>query len=265
MKGAALVGLLVAVLLAGAAGGYLIGGNSAQNRTSTTTLTETSVATSSATTTTSVTTFLADQGWRLQLRIVLNATRIGPESAIGAQVILSNPLDSNLTAVMPESNNSTILNWSWDDFLCGDGILSSVVSFALFQGHFVAENLSQAGDPLSLAPPVRPPCGVIGPPQFLVFLPSGSNVWVYLAIPPPPPFTWKTVVNATTELCPITGSGFTCGPSSGLFGYWLGGVNGPMGNYTTSNPDFHYFPPGQYTLAAEDAWGHQAFAYFVVT
>jgi hypothetical protein len=266
MRNGVIAALLVVVILAGAGVGYLIGESNLQNRTLTSTTTETITTASSITSVVTTTTFYPDLGSHLQLRIEMNASAILPEGAIRAQVILSNPLDSNLTAIVPESSNSTVSNWNEYDFLCGGASLNSVVGFALFQGHYVPENLSLAGEPLTLAPPLLPPCATYPAPLFLVYLPSGSNAWAYSSYPQVPPFMVQTILNATTVICSTGDSGgTTCGPSSGLFGYWQGPVSGPMGNYTTSSPDFHYFSPGQYTLVAEDAWGHQAFAYFEVT
>ena len=221
--------------------------------------------TSSITTVVTITTFYPDLGSYLQLRIEMNASAIRPHGAIRAQVILSNPLSSNLTAAVPNSSGSTVSNWSSYDFICGGGSLRSVVSFALFQGDYDAGNFSLAGEPLALAPPVQPPCPLYPPPFFLVYLPSDSTAWAYYSYPQAPPFMVHTVLNATTGICSTGTSGGTmCGASASLFGYWNGTISGPAGNYTTSSPDFHYFPPGSYTLAAVDAWGHQAFSYFEV-
>jgi len=266
MRGAAVAGLVIIAVLAGAGVGYVIGGSNLQNRTLNVTTTETITAASSVTTMITVTSFYPDMGSHLQLQIETNASTISLDGAIRAQVILSNPLSSNLTAVVPESSNSTVSNWSWDDFLCGGGSLNSVVSFAVFQGHYVAGNLSLAGAPLTLVPPLLPPCPAFPVPLFLIYLPTGTTAWVYSNYPQVQPYTVRTILNATTETCSTTITGTTtCGTSSGLFGFWRGPVSGSMGNYTTASPDFHYFAPGQYTLAAEDAWGQQAFAYFEVT
>lgn len=264
MKSAAIAGLVVVAILLGAGAGFLFGESNLQNRILTSTTTETITTASSSSTIVTVTTFYPDMGSHLQLRIETNTSTMRPEGAIRAQVILSNPLDSNLTAIVPLSSNSTVSNWSWDDFLCGGGSLNSIVGFAVFQGHYGAENLSLAGEPLTLAPPLQPPCPAYPTPIYLIFLPLSSNALVYSSYPQPP-FKVQTMVNATTVICSTTSSGANmCGASSGLFGYWQGPVSGSTENYTTSSPDFHYFTPGQYTLAAEDAWGHQAFAYFDV-
>ena len=265
MKGTVVTGLVVVGILMGAGAGYLFGGSESSGQTLTTTTTRTITMTSSNGSTATVTTSYPNLGSLIQLRIILNASTVRLGSAIKAQVSLSNPLGTNLTAVVPEISNSTISSWNWDDFLCGDGTLNDVVAFAVFQGHYVAENLSLAGQPLSLAPPLHPPCAVWPTPIFFVYLPNSSNAWAYIGYPNPPPTTIDTIVNATTELCTVNGSGGTnCGPGSGLFGYW-GGGGGPNDNYTTSSPYFHYFTPGEYTIAAIDAWGHLAFAYFDVT
>ena len=264
MRSASVAGLLVVAILMGAGVGYLIGGTNLQTRTIIAT-TRTVTTASSATNTVTITSFYPDLGSNLQLRIETNASAIHPGSAIRAQVTLSNPTNSNLTAVVPESSNSTVSNWSWDDFLCGDGSLGAIVSFAVFQGHYVAGNLSLAGQPLTLAPPVLPPCPSYPTPLFLVYLPSGSDAWAYSSYPQVQPSEVHTILNATTEFCSQNTSGATvCGEGTSLSGYWRGPVSGPGEDYTTSSPDFHYFSPGQYTLAAEDAWGHQAFAYFEV-
>jgi hypothetical protein len=264
MKGTAVAGLVVVVIIIGAGIGYLVGAGNQQTRILTDTTTKIVTTTSSMTATATTTSFIPDLGSYLQLRIKMNASVIPSHGAIWVQVILSNPLDSNLTATVPGSRNSTVANWSWDDFMCGDGYMQYIASFALFQGYYVAENLSLAGEPLALTPPVEPPCLNYQAPLYVVYHPTSSSALVYSGYPQIPPFTLQTILNATTEVFCAGNSGSTiCGQNSGLFGYWQG-PSGSGGNWTTSSPDFHYFSPGQYTLVAEDAWGHQAFSYFEV-
>jgi hypothetical protein len=244
MKGLAVAAVVAVIVLVASGVGYFVGGSNLQYRTLTSTITETTTTVSSVTTVVTLTTFYPDLGSYLQLRIEVNASAIHSHGAVRAQVILSNPLSSNLTATVPNSSSSTVSNWNWYDFICGGGSLNNVMSFALFQGNYGAENISRAGEPLTLAPPILPPCPIFPIPLFLVYLPSDSTAWAYSSSSfQVAPFMEHTVLNATTGICTTGANGGTmCGASAALFGYWNDTIRGPMGNYTTSSPDFHYFP-----------------------
>jgi hypothetical protein len=58
----------------------------------------------------------------------------------------------------------------------------------------------------------------------------------------------------------------SCDTNMSLFGYW-NSTTPPYGNAQDANatsPYFHYFSPGQYTLAVEDMWGETTYVYFQV-
>ncbi len=136
-------------------------------------------------------------------------------------------------------------------------MFSTMVGFAVFEGHYDASNISSAGNPLRLAQPVYPPCGVFLPPAFVIFPPNSNQTWDHFGPDlQSPTYRMPAVVNAST--------GVNCGVGDGLIGYWDESPGMTCDSATTGSPQFHYFSRGEYTLAVEGAWGQQAFAYFVV-
>jgi len=214
----------------------------------------------------------------LELRVNLNATMIKSGDAITATVSILNPLGMNVSVFPDYQSSSAIFSWNAHDFLCGVLPASnptwSLAGYALFQGHYTAANLSSAGSPLALYPPLEvlscPGEGVN--PSTVTFLPNSSTAVAYF--PPvqnvigyPQVVKQQAVMNATTETY-VYKSGYYGGGPDSLFGYWAGPPGGVFGggqNATISSPYFHYFPPGQYTLAVEDMWGQASYSYFQVT
>ena len=213
----------------------------------------------------------------LELRVNLNATAIKSGDAITATISIFNPLGVNVSVSPDYQSSSAIFSWNAHDFLCGVLPASnptwSLAGYALFLGHYTAANLSSAGSPLDLYPPLEvlscPGEGVN--PGTVTFLPESSTAVAYFPPQPniigiPPVVKQQAVMNATTETY-VYKSGYYGGGPEGLFGYWVGPPGGVFGgqNATISSPYFHYFPPGPYTLVVEDMWGQVSYSYFQVT
>ncbi len=257
MRSGPIAALLVAAILAGAAAGYFVG--SANQRTTTTTKATTLLSTST------VTTIYEDEGALLHLQVRLNASNMNSGGAIFAEVSLFNPFGMNLSVIPSYPPNPTIASWNGYDYVCGGGVFSTMLGYALLEGHYDSSNLSSAGNPLRLAPPVALPCAVFLPPALTIFLPHGNETWDYYPQSPARGPS-SAVINASTKVSNTNAHGGTeCGGGNSLYGYWDEGQIISCEAATTDSTLFHYFSPGQYTLAAEDAWGHQAFAYFAVT
>jgi hypothetical protein len=211
----------------------------------------------------------------LQLQVELNATAMQTGSALRAQIRLFNPLLQNLSIALTQSSNSSIATWGDYDFVCG-GSVWNLAGYALFKGHYSSDNISSAGEPLMLAPPVGIPCGEPPEPNFFVFLHNSSNAMASYSPATNEPATLVHIAtNATTEFCEnlTTGAGSSytrCPVGASLLGYWS---NPPVGQIqeidgsaaTIGSSYFHYFSPGQFTLAVEDAWGQTIYAHFLVT
>jgi hypothetical protein len=211
----------------------------------------------------------------LELRVNLNATMIKSGDAITATISLFNPLGVNVSVSPDYQSSSAIFSWNAHDFLCGGLAASnptwSLAGYALFQGHYTAANLSSAGSPLDLDPPLMILCHGEANPGTVTFLPDSSTAVGYFPPQPniigiPPVAKQEAVMNATTETY-VYKSGYYGGGPDSLFGYWAGPPGGVFGgqNATISSPYFHYFPPGAYTLVVEDMWGQVSYSYFQVT
>jgi len=259
MRGEVAAVVAIVAVLIGAGAGYLVG--NANERT----ITTTSVSTTSLVKTVTSTYF--DLGALLQLQVSLNASAIRAGGDVSAVIAMVNPLDVNLTAIPPVNRSAIFESWDWADFVCGENMLWDTASFALFTGRVTAANLSSAGTPLTLAPPVYPPppCVTFASPSMLVFEPMGSEAWAYLSS------EIGTLVDvsthASTGVCQTLSTGATsCGGSGGLNGYWNVSATVFCGNSPgISSSCFHYFSPGWYTLVVEAAWGQSAFESFQVT
>jgi hypothetical protein len=251
--------LLVLLFLGGLGAGYLAGTSNLR------TVTFVSTASITTTVTSALTATVSPSG--LQLQIVLNSTSIRQGGALRAQIVLLNTLAGNLTLAPDYSSNPDILKWNGYDFLCGINQLWGLAGFALFSGLFSPENISSAGSPLSLAPQAAIPCVIWPRPVTVILLPYSDKTIAYYNESSPPPVPGRAELNATTEACVNqTGGASLCGAvSTALFGYWNSTT--PFletRNATTSSPYFHYFPPGPYTLVAEDLWNQTVYTYFEV-
>jgi hypothetical protein len=196
----------------------------------------------------------------VQIQVALNTTMMPINGAALAQISLHNTLDRNLSLSVKSSSKQAFGNWSEYDSFCGnDGQFGKLFGYALFPGHYVAQNFSLAPTPLQLAPQVPLPCvGGGGEYGTIVFLPNSSIGVINGGVP------HKVAENATTAYCVNYPNGSTgCGGGGGIIGYW--DTNVLIGDGTLASPHFVRLPPGQYTLVVMDAWGGAVFAEFEVT
>ena len=224
---------------------------------------------SSASAAQSSTLYSATSPLGLRLQVQLNTSTFETGSGITAQIAVFNTLDQNLSLTPTYQANSTILTWNGHDFFCGNSgdPLRAMVGYALFSGDYSAGNISLAGDPLQLAPPVGISCVTYETPDSVVFLPENDTI-EYPAPGNQGGIVDRLALAASTESCenPTPGT-YYCGASKGLSGYWnttgvayLQDQEAAIGsNY------FVYFPPGEYTLAVQDDWGQTLYAHFQVT
>lgn len=199
----------------------------------------------------------------LQLTVKLNSSSIQSHDEVAVQIELLNTLNHNNTLVVSADQN--ISSWNEVDFFCGENPSRSLVGFALFEGHFSAQNISAAGSPLQLAPPVALPCPFSLSLNSTTFLPNSDKTmsFSYYGQTQESPYPVTAEVNATTGYCVGSLSGISCRGTSGLLGYWAPGF-GYAGNMTFTSKSFSYFPSGEYTLVATDARNQFVYAYFTV-
>lgn len=205
----------------------------------------------------------------LQLQVAMNSSSIGPHGEVTVRMELFNTLDRNVSLTVPTDDNIT--TWDESDFFCGENPSYSLVGFAVFSGHFTAENISEAGAPLQVAAPLEVPCPYRLPVSGATFLPesdrtvsSGYNGQTQEAS-----FAVTAEVNATTGYCTTSVSSSetvtSCSTTSGLLGYWSSGAaNANAGNLTLASKGFVYFPLGEYTIVVTDDWGQYVYATFDV-
>jgi len=234
---------------------------SATNSTVTKTSTETATTTISSGVTLEntpvlYTSSISPQG--LQLRVTLNSSNIQSHGEVAAQIELVNTLNRNVSLTFEANQNISAWN---EDFFCGENPSRSLVGFALFSGHFSAENVSTAGSPLQLAAPVAIPCPISLGLNDSTFLPNSDRTisFSYYSQTQEPSYRVTAEVNATTGYCLDS----ACGTSSGLLGYWNPGF-GYTANTTFTSHDFNYFPAGEYTIVAADDWIQTVYAHFQV-
>lgn len=202
----------------------------------------------------------------LRLEVTLNSSGVRSHGAVGARVQVLNSLDRNVS-LSGLGQNQNILEWAGDDYVCDSP--STIVGFALFQGHYAAGNISAAGQPLQLAPPeVIYGChGAGGPDQVgaVTFLPEGDRAvaTTYFQGMYEGSYPETVSVNATTGDCGNNPElvGFCTGKA--LSGYWNDSVPAE-GALNFTSPAFVYFPPGEYTMVATDLWDQYVYATFVV-
>jgi hypothetical protein len=199
----------------------------------------------------------------LQLIVKLNSSSIQSHGEVAVQIELLNALSHNNSLVVTANQN--ISDWNEDDFFCGENPSHSLVGFALFKGHFLAENISAAGSPLRLAAPVVLPCPFSLNLSNTTFLPNSDKTMSssYYDQTQEPPYPVTAEVNATTGYCISSPSSISCPESSGVLGYWTPSF-GYTGNMTFASKGFSYFPSGEYTIVATDDWNQFVYAYFVV-
>lgn len=90
----------------------------------------------------------------LQLEITLNTTAVSRGEPIQAKVSLVNTLARSVSLQVNPSAYAAIDSWDRSESACGLSQVAHVFGFALFEGHYVSSNVSEAGQPVMLAPPV---------------------------------------------------------------------------------------------------------------
>ena len=238
----------------------------------------------------------------IQLQIKLNVSAVPQGGALQAHILLVNTLSESVLLHPDFAANPNIDQWNWDDYLCGMSPVEHTFGFALLEGHYTAANLSQAGAPLNLAPPVAIPCpnSAYGESyiQNVEFAPNSDMATFSANANSSGDFTRQTIrmqLNATTGMCTMlpyqytetntvggvatatTGTAYSwsCGTNGvdSITGYWDSLANchsqsSPVANSTGSqnlyDNCFHQFTAGPYTVVAEDLWNQTAFAYFDV-
>jgi hypothetical protein len=253
--------IVVVILLAALGLVLFASGQSRSTSTSTSTHHGNSESTSNSTTIgAQQSTYVSAVTSGVQIQVALNTTMVPMDGAVLTQISLHNTLDQNLSLSVESSSDQTFGNWSEYDSICGDtGQFGTLFGYALFSGHYDAENFSLAPAPLQLAPELPLPC-VGGGGEFggVVFLPNSSIGIINGGVP------HQIAENATTVYCVDYPNGSTgCGLGAGIIGYW--DTSALIANGTLSSPNFVRLPPGQYTLVVMDAWDGAAFAGFEVT
>jgi hypothetical protein len=237
----------------------------------------------------------------LQLQIKLNANEIPQGGALQAHMLLVNTLRGSVTLHPDFAANPNIDQWNWDDYLCGGSPVEHTFGFALLQGHYTAANLSQAGAPLTLAPPVAVSCPNFAYGESYIqnveFTPNSDvatfsanasssadfkpqtirmqlNATTGSCTESPYQYTETQTVGGTTTVTSGTDYSLSCGSNGvdSLTGYWspYGSCTYPAGNGVNGTAQglygscFHQFAPGAYTFVAEDLWNQTAFGYFEV-
>jgi hypothetical protein len=210
----------------------------------------------------------------LQLKMTLNSSTIASHGTIFVQIELVNTLNQNISVGPMPGFNQTVgaLNLDMEsvnnyDFTCGQNPTQFLVDFTLLKGHYSADNISSAGTPLTLSAPIFPPCpGFYDGQSAVIFLPDGDQA---VATYPYPISSARITssLNATTFYCaPKAGlqAPGNCGAGQGLVGYWNATADA-QGDLNFTSPAFTYFPPGEYTIVAFDAWNQYSYATFTVT
>ena len=232
MRKEGLAAVIAILVVAGLGIGYLSGTSTRATETLTSTVTSIVTLFTSGT---------APEG--LQLGISLNSTSIKPRGAIAAEIQIVNTLSRNVS-ISDIQQNQNITNWNASNYLCGFDRGFGIFGFALFEGRITASNVSSAGAPLVLHPPIYPFCPLIPGAQSVTFLPDGTSAIVTGSGQPSPAIM---ELNASTTYCTSPGAGSgECPTTAGLVGYWNSSA-ASNGDTSLSSPGLVYFPPGEYT------------------
>ncbi len=206
---------------------------------------------------------ISSQGLRFE--ITMNATGVSRSESLQVGVSLANTLAQNVSLQVNPSAYATIDSWDRSDYICGLSQVGGIFGFALFEGHYTSSNISEAGQPVILAPPVRISCP--NPYYFqsyvqnVEFLPQSDTAVLSANSSYSSDFkpqTLKMQLNTFTGGCSTTtyevisgteiydgttstyGSSthltYSCGGGSALGGYWTLPANGTyVGIDSTSN------------------------------
>jgi hypothetical protein len=231
----------------------------------------------------------------LQLRIEMNGTTVRSGSSLEAHVELFNTLSQNLSLAVDRSTGPNFTEWNQADFLCGSDALFGQAGFALFEGDYTSSNISLAGSPLLLTPPLAffcpNPNGApfvmsdnFGPESDSALVTFNSSFVSRLGQPPASTLLTRMMLNVTTEFghsSPQVDTGtetvgnvtttYTtteldtgCCFGAALNGYWTVPSNGSASLEVLNSSYFHAFPAGRYTIVAEDLWNQAVYAHFQV-
>ncbi len=243
--------------------GYLVDNTNRQTATSmSTSQTSTLTFEKSSTTSTAIST-VSSSG--LELRIDLNTTAMEPGQTLTAIVSLRNTLNDSLSLPLAPGDlgGGSISSWENYDFICGNGGFASyLVGFAVLEGRFSGDNLSQAPAPLQVAAQADLPCAymVLSHGVTINFSPGSDNAY----IPGTDLSQQPIALNITTYACIAVSAEGLCRSGTGLYGYWS--TSGAICCPASSNAAdlFRFFTPGDYTIVAEDVWDQEVFAHFRV-
>jgi len=234
----------------------------------------------------------------LQLAVVLNTTSLLAGKGLSAQVHLTNTLPRNvsLPVNLTAFPGDPPLEALGRGYQCHGAGLLGMLNLGLYQGRYTAANFSQEAVPLILEAPVAHTCPnpyyYVQSNQSVEFAPNGdratlsgqktTGMHMSLATVNCTTGTYtfgpSTVVEngSTTTFSAGTALSWGCGPAyEGVRGYWtlLNGtyitVNDRsnstiLQSLNTAYGLYREFPPGPYTVVAEDYWNQTVFAHFDV-
>jgi len=199
----------------------------------------------------------------LQLKMVLNSTSMRSDGAITGNLTVVNTSNQDVT-VSTLGRSQNITQWSNYNNICPSDYF---MGYAVFGGHFTAENISSVGTPLRLVPPMVPQCPGDSGPDTITFLPYPAQATGSVVDPAQPSYLVRDQLNTTTLFCNTiesSANGFSCDwASPGLIGYWNWSVP-DGGNFGFISPAFVPFSPGEYTIVAWDDWHQYVYATLVV-
>jgi hypothetical protein len=196
----------------------------------------------------------------LILTASLNTTVLKQGEGIGVNAGLFNERSGNITLIPDYNTFSNITGWgTYSSNTCANG---GPLGIAVFEGHYVLDNVTTAGAPLQLAEPYPIPCAVYVPETRYVLLPNSSTAEV----------SWDSGLSgfpatSVQELTftlgpfggmptnPVPGQTWSAGAGDGASGYWTG---------SWGSTTFSTFPVGAYTVVVADLWGQVRFVYFSV-
>ncbi|HVB94973.1 MAG TPA: hypothetical protein VND41_00040 [Nitrososphaerales archaeon] len=195
----------------------------------------------------------------LQLKVSLNSTTMQSHGAISGQVEVVNTLNQNVT-LSGLVQNQNVSEWGFSYVPCGTSLF---MGFGVFNGRVTAANLSTAGLPVELIPPLEMACPFPIGYTSATFLPDGSQViaWFGSGEPPPGHPVTQAQLDVTTYYSTKGYSG--CCQTKGLLGYWNDSITN-KGDLSLASPAFVYFTPGEYTIVAADDWDQYVYVSFVV-
>lgn len=234
----------------------------------------------------------------LQLEVALNTTSLPAGQGLSAHTYLTNILARNvsLPVNLTAFPGDPALEALGRGYQCHGAGLLGMLNLGLYQGRYTAANFSQDAVPLILEAPLNHTCPnpyyYVQSNQSVGFAPNSdratlsgqktTGMHTSLATVNCTTGTYtfgpSTVIEngSTTTFAAGTALSWGCGPAyEGVRGYWTL----PNGTYITVNDRsnstilqslntayglYREFPPGPYTVVAEDYWNQTVFAHFEV-